>query len=104
MIQFYNISVQNVMVHFVGNKSIDEGIKCSKNILVIDDVVKDVLTNYFIKSFLNKDDFSIFNHESDLNLNEVYTYISKILIIHKIFILSLLIWSNIYMNKVHIPK
>jgi len=78
MIQFYNTTIQKSTLHLVGNKTNDEGVKTSKKTLVLDEDINLVLTNYFFKSFLQKEEMFQFNHETDLNLNEVYHYLSNI--------------------------
>lgn len=78
MVQFYNIKIEKVSIHYVGNKNIDEGYRCSKESIKLDSDLSGVLTNYFLKPFLKKDDFGEFYHETDLNLNEVFIYVSRI--------------------------
>jgi hypothetical protein len=78
MIQFYDTKIKNVAVHFVGNKNNDENVRCSKSLLLINEDIDYVLTNYFIKPFLKMEEQHSFFHETDLQLNEVYTYVSSI--------------------------
>ena len=78
MIQFYNSIIDQCIVHYVGNKSIDEEVKLSKSIVSESGEINLVLTNYFLKSFLQKEDFYHFYHISDISLNEVFSYISSI--------------------------
>jgi len=80
MIQFYNSIIDQCIVHYVGNKSIDEEVKLSKSIVSESGEINLVLTNYFLKSFLQKEDFYHFYHISDISLNEVFSYISSIFI------------------------
>ncbi|MGM0407643.1 MAG: nucleoid-associated protein, partial [Bacteroidota bacterium] len=54
-----------------------ENIRLSKDILKLDDEIKALLSTYFLTPF-KTDEYFKFNHESDLNLNEVYHYATKI--------------------------
>jgi len=78
MIQFYNSTISKCIIHFVGNKSLDEHIKFSKTIFTLSEEINYVLTNYFFRSFLKKEDFFNLYHDVDLNLNEIYSYVSQI--------------------------
>lgn len=78
MIQYYDTKIQNVAIHFVGNKSNDELFKSSKSLLVINDDVNYVLVNYFIKPFLNSKELYSFSHETNLKYNEAFGFISAI--------------------------
>ncbi|WP_321333407.1 nucleoid-associated protein [uncultured Bacteroides sp.] len=78
MIQFYNASIKECAVHYVGNKNLDEDARISKSKFSLNEEIDYVLTNYFFKSFIQKEDYFNFFHSSDLALNEVYIYISKI--------------------------
>jgi hypothetical protein len=69
---------EKIYTHFVGNKSDDEGIQISKTPLQLnDESLKEILLNYFTNPFKNKE-YNRFHHESDLNLNELFTYCSNI--------------------------
>ncbi len=78
MVQFYEITINNIAVHFVGNKSADEYVRCSSSSLLVSEVISQVLTNYFLKPFIQKQEYFNFQHDSDLSLNEVFVYASKI--------------------------
>lgn len=78
MIQYYDIKIKNVAVHFVGNKTVDESVRCSKSLLTTDDDVDYVLTNYFLKPFLKIEEQYQFFHDTDLKYNEVFNYVSEI--------------------------
>ena len=72
-------SIQNICLHFSGNKSLEEGLILSDNIFTvsINNDLNHILSSYFLTPF-SSEEFYQFYHESDLALNEVYTYISKI--------------------------
>lgn len=78
MTQFYNSTIIQCIIHYVGNKSIDEEVKVSQSTVSNSEEISLVLTNYFLKSFLHKEDYYQFYHISDNSLNEVYSYISSI--------------------------
>ena len=60
MIQFYETSIQSVAIHLVGNKNNDEYVKYSHSVLGLDKTTKDVLMNYFIKPFIQKQEYYTF--------------------------------------------
>lgn len=64
-----------MVIHFVGNKSNEEGTIISKGPCVLK--AEAVILKYFFKSF-NADILYQFFHDSDLELNEVYSFVSKI--------------------------
>ena len=74
---FLEADVQTLCVHRVGNTQVHEGLTLSNTCLNINDELKKVLLKYFIGSFQSEELFSFF-HDSDLSLNEVYTYCSSI--------------------------
>lgn len=66
------------ILHFVGNKNEDEGVTFSADLMDIrKDTLKSSLLQYFLSPF-NSDEYYEFFHESDLDFNEVYTYVSRI--------------------------
>ena len=77
MITYLDAYISTNSLHFVGNKIADEGISLSKNTIVIDHKLEQSLISYFLTPF-DSEEFYQFHHESDLALNEVYTYVSKI--------------------------
>jgi len=77
MISTEQIEIQSIAVHFTGNKLNDEGIRFSKSELNVDDSIHDLLLTYFFSPFKTEEYYNLY-HESDLNLNEVYSYVSEI--------------------------
>ncbi len=78
MFNFDDINLENIVVHKIGSKTLDEGISFSKDILRInDDTVNELLLKYFLSPF-KSELFHNFHHDIDLELNEVYNYVSKI--------------------------
>lgn len=76
-INFSEASIANLSIHKVGQKSEEEGVIISKNTLSITDDIKNLLTHYFVTSFKFTEYFNLY-HDSDVSLNEVYVYASKI--------------------------
>jgi hypothetical protein len=73
-----SVQLQEVIVHKVGNPSRGEELKLSQNALTLnDELVKSMLTRYFLASF-NENEHYRFTHLSDLELNEVFNYATKI--------------------------
>lgn len=73
-----SVVLQQAIIHKVGNPTRGEELKLSANKLTLnDDIVRSLLTRYFLHSF-NENDQYHFTHISDVNLNEVYTYVSNI--------------------------
>lgn len=78
MIQLYDANIKKCIVHFVGNKTNDDWFKISKKPLVLNNAVRDALSNYFYKPFTVKEDYYSFNHQTNIELNTMYSYIQKI--------------------------
>ncbi|QSI05761.1 nucleoid-associated protein [Treponema pedis] len=76
MISLIDVYIENASVHKVGNKLRGENISFSRSILD-NDLMDEILISYFLTPFTSEE-FYQFHHESDLALNEVYTYVSKI--------------------------
>jgi len=71
------ITMNKLVLHKVGNKSQDEGIRIAKKLFNLTEELQDILMSYFISGF-KLDDIYEFNHEHDLSMNEIYTYCSYI--------------------------
>jgi hypothetical protein len=71
------VTLENIILHKVGNKSRDEDIRFSKSELKLDNLIKELLLKYFLSPFKSEEFFNL-HHESDINLNEVYCFVSKI--------------------------
>lgn len=70
-------TISHIALHYVGNKSTEDGIILSSKLLPQDNDLNELLTYFFLNSF-NSDDYYEFSHESELELNEVFTYVSRI--------------------------
>ncbi len=78
MLELKQSTLRNIVVHNVGNKSKGENLSFSKSEFnMVDENINNILLQYFLSPF-KTDEFYNFFHESDINLNEVYNYVSKI--------------------------
>jgi len=77
MFEFNEVALNQIIVHHVGNKTKEEKLRFSKSVLQLDEPVKDLLLQYFLSPF-KVDAFYSFSHESDVNLNDVYTCVSRV--------------------------
>lgn len=78
----YNIELEGatmeaIVLHKVGNKRRDEGMRIAKDCLELDEDFKHVMKQYFFKSF-KIDKVHEFNHEHDLSMNKVHNCVSKV--------------------------
>ncbi len=78
MINFTNTSLGDIIVHKLGNKAEDEGVNYSNNILNLQGgIIEDILLKFFVSPFKSENLYRFF-HDNDLNLNEVFYYVSEI--------------------------
>lgn len=70
-------TIESAVLHHIGNKPTDEGIIFSKSTLPIDGITHNSLLTWFLSSFKFDEYFNLY-HESDLSLNEVFSYVSRI--------------------------
>jgi len=78
------ITIQDATLHKVGNKLNEDGIVFSNSNLHLDSSLKTILSQYFLTSFKFDELYSLY-HQTDLTLNEVYTFVSKIFEHHQHF-------------------
>jgi len=67
-----------LQIHFVGNKLYNDGIRLSKSELKVNENIAGLLMTYFLSPFKSEGYYNLY-HESDLRLNEVFTYAATIL-------------------------
>lgn len=78
MHDFQDATIQSIIVHGVGNKSREEGMRLSKKMVdLAENPVGDVLHKYFLSPFKN-DAVYQFSHDTDISLNEIYIYAKAI--------------------------
>lgn len=80
MVDLSQVTLDQLVIHKVGNKMRDEGVFVSPSLYQLTDAnLEELLLKYFLSSFKNKV-FQKFFHETDLHLNEMYMYASQIFI------------------------
>ena len=101
MIYSEKTTINNIVLHNVGNKFAEENVKFSKRKLDANNEILDVLLCFFLNSFKDIIYFNLF-HESDINLNVVYAYVSKIFDNHgSIFEHSVNLSKHLYERSDH---
>ncbi|MDO5343171.1 MAG: nucleoid-associated protein [Bacteroidia bacterium] len=71
------VSIRNSVLHLVGNKLNQDGVSLATCCLENNEELNKTLISYFLAPFTTNEYFEFF-HESELELNAVYTYISRI--------------------------
>ena len=103
MIITEQIEIQSIAVHNVGNKLNEEGIRFSKSELRTDVSINNLLLTYFFSPFKSNEYYNLY-HESDLKLNEVFSYVSDIFDNpHTLFDQSVNLARHLYEQSIH-PK
>lgn len=69
-------SINGIAIHKVGNK-LTEGLHLSKSAFQTNDELDGLFLDYFLTPF-KKQEYFTFYHDSDLELNEVYTYACRV--------------------------
>ncbi len=79
MLSFSDTTLDKIIVHHIGNPSHDEPLNCSKEEFPLTDPdLEGILGKFFLSPFQKKAlSFYNFKHDSDLELNEMYHYASK---------------------------
>jgi len=101
MLNFKNSELQQLVVHHVGNKTDNEGIKTSSSETNVDKEIKLLLNKFFLKPF-KPSSFYQFAHSSDIGLNEIYNYASSIFTDpESLFLQSINIAKHLYDCSTH---
>lgn len=94
-----SVQLKSVIVHKVGNPTRSEELKLSENPLTLnDEIVTGLLTRYFLQPF-NENEHYHFTHLSDLSLNEVYTYVTRLFEDPKSFVATSALLANFLYSK-----
>jgi len=72
------IVLNEVSVHFIGNKALEENIILSNKPLTLEESLADLITEGFFKKLSNSFEEYAFYHESSLDYNEVYNFTKDI--------------------------
>ncbi|WPO91754.1 nucleoid-associated protein [Chryseobacterium sp. HR92] len=75
---FSNSTIFKSIAHEVGNKFRDEGIVYSDNDIELQDNDTQILFTRYLLSSFKEGEFYNFSHATDLQMNEVYVYVSNI--------------------------
>ncbi len=77
MIISSDATLGNVAIHHIGNSGKEEGIRISDSTIKLKEDIITLLSKYFLTPF-NTNHYYNLHHETDLNLNEIYHYVSAI--------------------------
>lgn len=104
MFDFSQVQLQEVVVHKVGNKTREEELTLSDAPLYIGaEVIRDLLLKYFLSPFKENTLYNL-HHETDLRMNEIYTYAANIFENpEKLFDFSTAIAQHLFQKSEH-PK
>ena len=69
--------ITNASIHFVGNKSAEEGTIISTSRMALDDGMRAILENHFLTPFNSEEYFQLY-HDSGLEYNVVYGAVAQI--------------------------
>ncbi|MCM5663512.1 nucleoid-associated protein [Galbibacter mesophilus] len=79
MINLYPTQIESLSIHRIGNKSKEEGTFFSEEPYRLNDEITGLLKEYFFKPFREKEEnYYRFDHEVDLEYNELYAMASEI--------------------------
>jgi hypothetical protein len=97
------VQLQKVIVHKVGNPTRGEQLKLSENPLTLnDELVKQLLAKYFLHGF-NDNELYHFTHLSNVEMNEVYTYVKTLFHDNKSFLqVSTHLAQFLYSKSTHV--
>ena len=78
MIDFSSLELTKLSIHWVGNKSRDEGVTTSEEPTLLEDPETTTqILKYLLSSFKGDESFN-FQHQTDLRLNEMYAFSNRI--------------------------
>lgn len=79
MINLYSTHISSLSIHRVGNKSKNEGMILSNETYGMDDEIRPLLKEFFLKPFRDKEEnYFQFTHESDLEFHQLYNIATKV--------------------------
>lgn len=99
---FHVAALQNLSVHYIGNKSSEEGMVLSKETLALEADLKTKVKDYFLNRFVSVFGKNKFDHPSSLQYNEVYNFAEGIFSASSSFHLtSVQIAQHLYKHSSH---
>lgn len=103
MIYTEYIKIKSCIVHLVGNKSADQGVMLSNDVVDLDEDTSKILEKYILGQ-VTTDGYYQFWHESDINLNEIFAYAKRCFAENEDFVeVSKQIAKHLYACSLH-PK
>lgn len=103
MIYTEYIKIKSCIVHVVGNKSVDQGLTLTNEAIDLDESTGKILEKYLLGQ-VTTDGYYEFWHESDMALNELYSYVKRCFADNEEFIaVSQQIAKHLYSCSIH-PK
>lgn len=69
--------ITNASIHYVGNKSAEEGTIISASRMALDDAMRAILENHFLTPFTSEEYFQLY-HDSGLEYNVVYGAVAQV--------------------------
>lgn len=79
MINLYNTQITTLSIHRVGNKSRNETLFLSQTPYKLDDELRPLIKEYFLKPFREKEEnYYHFHHETDLDFHQLYPIVIDI--------------------------
>jgi len=95
--------LESIVLHKIGNKLNEEGIRFSKSPFKSDEEINNLLIKYFFSSFKQSDYYNLY-HDTDIKLNEIYSYVNAIFAdSQELYNQSINIAKHLYEQSVH-PK
>lgn len=77
-IDFSQSRITYLITHEIGNKQKEEEVFLSNSLQYFQEDLEELLLNYFLKPFRDKYDYFSFTHNSNLSMNELYSYSKEI--------------------------
>lgn len=103
MINPDSAKLECIVLHKIGNKLNDDGIRFSKSPLLPDTEITDLLLKYFFSPFKQNEYYNLY-HDTDIKLNEIYSYVSAVFADpQELYEQSVNIAKHLYEQSVH-PK
>jgi hypothetical protein len=103
MLHLTEATINKLVMHQVGNKMREEDVRIAAGEIQTDSQTNELLLKYFLTPFKSNEFFHL-THESELQLNEVYSYVEKIFEDpENLYIQSVKLAKHLYEQSTH-PK
>ena len=77
MVDYTETRLEHIVISYVGNKILNEPLVTSEEIFIVQEDLENILKKYFL-SYFKPEIFFEFFHSSNIENNEVFTYVSEI--------------------------